>query len=103
MENFNNKINFAEVHSKITKFYESKLVVLNDVSTPLYDLMYIGVPFIIITNPQFNQFQKKFAKDLNKLEKLNILFRCPIKAAKFVNNKNDKIFKKNFISKKRFV
>jgi len=108
MEKFNNKINFAEINSKITKFYESKLVVLNDVSTPLYELMYIGVPFIIITNSKFNNFQKKFAKDLNKLEKLNILFRCPIKAAKFVNNKNDKNDKivdwwKSVSKKKNFI
>ena len=70
MKKFNNKINFAETNSKITKFYESKLVVLNDVSTPLYELMYIGVPFIIITNSKFHKFKKKICKRFKQIGKV---------------------------------
>ena len=72
-------------------FYKARLVVLNDISTPLYELMYIGIPFIIITDIKFESFNAEFVKKLKKLEKLNILYRCPIKAAKFVNKNYDEI------------
>ena len=88
---FGNNVNFGETYTSEIHFYKSRLVVINDISTPLYELMYIGVPFIIITDSKFNQYKARFAKNLKKLEKLNILHRCPIKAAKFVNKNYDEI------------
>ena len=71
--------------------------------------MYTGTPFIIITDNKFNEFQTRFAKDLLQLKQLNILYRDPVQAAKFINNNYDKIANwwhtvsknKNFLSFKR--
>ena len=59
---------------------------INDISTPLYELMYIGVPFILVSDNKFNELNTKFVKKFKKLEKLKILYTSPIKAAEFVNN-----------------
>ncbi len=83
---FGNNINFAETYSSKVHFYNSKLVVINDISTPLYELMYVGVPFILITDNKFNELSTHFIKKLQNLKKLKILYTCPIKAAEFVNN-----------------
>ena len=88
---FKNNINFAETYLSKVHFNKSRLVVINDVSTPLYELMYIGVPFILISDDKFSGLNKRFIKKLKKLEKLNILHTSPIKAAKFVNNNYDNI------------
>ena len=53
--------------------------------------MYIGVPFILISDNNFNELETKFVKKLKKLEKLKIFYTSPIKAAKFVNNNYDTI------------
>ncbi len=89
---FRNNINFAETYSSPkVYFYNSRLAVINDISTPLYELMYIGVPFILISDNNFNELETKFVKKLKKLEKLKIFYTSPIKAAKFVNNNYDTI------------
>jgi len=88
---FNYSINFSKKQSPNINYYNSKLVVINDISTPLYELMFIGIPFIIISENKFNEFEKKFSKNLFLLEKLNILHRNPVKAARFVNKNYNKI------------
>ena len=89
---FKNNINFAKTYThKKVHFYNSRLVVINDISTPLYELMYIGVPFILVSDNKFNELNTKFVKKFKKLEKLKILYTSPIKAAEFVNNNYDTI------------
>lgn len=102
---FGNNINFAETYSSKVNFYNSKLVVINDISTPLYELMYVGVPFILITDNKFNELNMHFAKKLKNLKKLKILHTCPIKAAEFVNNNYNTIddWWKNVSKEKNFI
>ena len=105
---FGNSVNFGETYSSEIHFYKSRLVVINDINTPLYELMYIGIPFIIIMDSKFNEYKVRFAKHLKQLEKLSVLYRCPKKAAKFVNKNYDEITdwwkivskEKNFINLK---
>ena len=73
--------------------------------------MYVGVPFILITDNKFNELNMHFVKKLKKLKKLKILYTCPIKAAEFVNNNCNIIDdwwenvskEKNFINLKNFL
>ena len=91
-EKFKN-VNFTESFSASSLYYyNSRIVILNDISTPLFELMYIGVPFILITDNNFCEWKEKFAGNLRKLEKLKILHRSPVNAAKFINDNYENIF-----------
>ena len=90
-KNFGNKINFLPIFSnaKKEKFYNTKLVILNDLSSPLWELLFCGLPFIIICNKSTLdawQYEKLFTKKIIKLKKINVFFDDPVKAADFVNS-----------------
>jgi putative transferase (TIGR04331 family) len=90
-KDFGNKINFLPIFSnaKKEKFYNTKLVILNDLSTPLWELLFCGLPFIIICNKSTLdawQYEKLFTKKIIKLKKINVFFDDPVKAADFVNS-----------------
>jgi putative transferase (TIGR04331 family) len=90
---FNNKINILPTLSNAKKenFYKAKLVILNEVSTALYELIFLGVPFIMICNSKVVtslQYKKSFNKKLIKLKFINVWFEDPVKAANFVNSFN---------------
>jgi putative transferase (TIGR04331 family) len=90
-KNFGNKINFLPIFSnaKKEKFYNAKLVILDDLSTPLWELLFCGLPFIIICNKSTLdawQYGKLFTKKIIKLKKINFFFDDPVKAADFVNS-----------------
>jgi putative transferase (TIGR04331 family) len=69
-------------------------------------VLYIGIPFLIINNKSFNDYDKKYKKYFYHLIDLNILFNSPEKASQFLNRNysnieewwkninNDKIFNK---------
>lgn len=87
---FDNQINFLPIYSKPKKekFYNAKLVVLDDISSALWEVLFMKIPFILICSPThlkemqlINSFEKKFIE----LEKINVFFYDPIKAAEFVN------------------
>jgi putative transferase (TIGR04331 family) len=91
---FVSKLNFLPIYSNSRKknFYKAKLVILNDISTALYELLFCGVPFILICNQstlEAWQYNKSFKKKFNKLKKLNVFFNDPVKAANFVNSINE--------------
>ena len=61
-----------------------KIVVIDDISTPICEILYVGAPFIIIET-EFNHFNNKTKKKILALKKINILFEDPIAAGKFLN------------------
>ena len=86
--------------SGIKLFSNYKITIIDDVSTPLCELMYVGAPFIIINN-ELEWLKKTTTKKIIKLKKLNMFFENPIKAAKFLNKNYENIetwWKKNVSS-----
>ena len=76
-------------------------MIIDDVSTPLCELLYIGAPFILINN-ELDQLNKTALFKIKELKKINILFDNPKKAANFLNQNYDKLYgwwKKNMNNK----
>ena len=91
MKKFEKKINFLPhfLYSKKERYFDAKLVILNDISTPFYELLFLGLPFVIIQDSSlFVHFSSEFKKKIMNLKKINILFDDPAKAARFVNSFN---------------
>ena len=101
-----NCINFTDKNRNLNLFYKSRIVILDDMSTSLIELLYIGTPFIIIHKKSFKDYDKKYEKYFHHLIDLNILFNSSEKASQFLNRNysnveewwkninNDKIFNK---------
>jgi putative transferase (TIGR04331 family) len=79
-------INFVEKNKNLNLFYKSRIVVIDDISTALIELLYIGVPFILIHNKNFYNYDKKFLKYFNYLVSLKVLFYSNKEALEFINN-----------------
>ena len=92
---FSNKIKFLPFFSdaKKKRYYDAKIVILNEISTPLFDVIYLGLPFILIYNPiNYIGYKNIFKKKLKNLKKINLVFDNPTKGANFINsllNKNE--------------
>ena len=99
-KSFGNKINFLPIFSdaREKKFFKAKLVILNEISTPVWDLLYYRIPFIFIVSQKFftsMRFKDSFNKKFINLKKINIWFEDPVLAAQFVNSINeDYLFEK---------
>ena len=76
------KIISSSSQKSIDYFKKAKMVILDDISTAFYELLYLNLPFIIILE-NLDEFKEKFKKKLIKLKNLNILFSDPKKAALF--------------------
>ena len=101
IKKFGLRLNFLENKKDITLFNKFKIIVIDDISTPLCELMYVGVPFVII-NDELEWLKKSTNKKILKLKKLNILFDEPRKASSFINknyNKIDSWWEKNKANK----
>ena len=88
LKKFGKKINFIPffMNSRRNNFFNAKMVILNDINTAMYELVYAGLPFILIADLNNRpDLKKEFKKQLINLKKINILFEDPSKAAKFVN------------------
>jgi putative transferase (TIGR04331 family) len=88
---FGNKINFLPTFfdAKKKEYFKAKLVILNEISTPVWDLLYLRLPFIFISSNKFftsMRFKDSFNKKFIKLKKINIWFEDAAKAAQFVNS-----------------
>ena len=98
---------------KKNSIYNSKIIILDDFSTPLYEFLKIGVPFIIIMKDLYQNIKPNFRNELIKLEKIGLIHKSSYSGAKFLNNnyenlhdwwkkiiknKNFKQFKKNLFS-----
>ena len=101
-------------------YYNSRLLILDDLSTPLVEALFIGTPFIIIINKKnLTIYKKKYLNIFNFFYKKKILFNSSKEASMFINqniqnidiwwkkisiDKNFANIKKNIFSDKyRFV
>jgi len=66
------------------KLLEYKIVVIDDLSTPFYELMYMNIPFIIIDN-EISNLKLSTYKKIMKLKKIHVLHNDPKIAAIFLN------------------
>ena len=82
IEKYNKKNLFVENKKNIFSNY--KLIILDDFSTPICELLYTGAPFLIIVD-QYSEYKKNTYDKIINLEKINVLFRHPDKAADFLN------------------
>ena len=95
-QKYNDNVNIITKWDK-KLFNKFRIVVIDDLSTPICELLYIGIPFIIINN-ELEWLNHNLVKKLKKLKKLNILFDDPKDAYNFINKNYDKIptwWKKN--------
>jgi hypothetical protein len=87
---------------------------LNEISTPFYELIYSGLPFILIHKTiNLVELKSAFRKKVTNLKKINILFNDSTEAANFVNslsrdNNIEKWWKKtcktkNFLDLKNYL
>ena len=88
---FGNNISIDIRNKKILElYYNSKVVILEEISTSFYELLYLNIPFIVIAD-EHQFFKKKFSMDYLKLSKVNIIFDKPEEAAKFINKNYNKL------------
>ena len=98
VQKFGKNTNFIPffLNARRNNFFNAKLVILNDINTPLYELIFSGLPFILVVNfTKRPDLKEAIKKKLINLKKINILFDDPTKAAKFVNS----LIKNNYIEK----
>ena len=92
MNRFGNS--FKEIYfsneKSITFFKKAKIVILDDISTAFYELVYLNIPFILVME-NLDQFNAKLRSKLIKLKKLKILFSDSSKAASFLNKNSNNI------------
>ena len=63
---------------------------MDDISTPLFEAIYLNTPTILICN-EINEFDKRFQSKIRKLKKLNFYFTDAQKASTFINDNYDSI------------
>lgn len=68
----------------ISFFRKAKIVIIDDISTPLYELFYLNIPFILVMD-SFHRLNKNLLKKIFLLKKMNILFLNPVHASRFLN------------------
>ena len=62
-----------------------KIIIIDNFSTPLFELLYQHEPFIIINNSKLLEFTHEFKLIIRELKKLNLLFSSEKKASQFLN------------------
>ena len=82
LKKYGNKNLFVKNQKNI--FNKFKIVVIDDVSTPLCELLYTGTPFILIDN-ELEFLSLNVKKKIKDLKKINIFFNDPKKASNFLN------------------
>tara|TARA_B100001057_G_C22869385_1_gene958090 strand:- start:2530 stop:4239 length:1710 start_codon:yes stop_codon:yes gene_type:complete len=97
IDKFGKNLKIINNKKNLKLFNNYKITIIDDISTPLCELMYVGAPFIIINN-ELEWLKKTTTKKIIKLKKLNMFFENPTKASKFLNKNYDNIdiwWKKN--------
>jgi len=89
----------------LNSIYKARIVVINDISTPLYEFVMLSIPFIIISKIDCKIFNSSFRKQINNLEKLGLYYFDSVAAAKFINTNYDQIYKwwRITINKKHYI
>jgi len=77
----------------LNSIYKARIIVINDISTPLYEFVMLSIPFIIICKIDYKIFNSSFRKEISNLEKLGLYYFDPAVAAKFINENYDQIHK----------
>ena len=68
----------------------AKIVILNDFSTGLCELLYLNKPTIIVCE-SLVEYNESFINKIKKLKKINFYFDDSMKASKFLNSNYDNI------------
>ena len=90
------------MHSSKEEYFNSKLLIIDTISTAFYEALYIGIPFILIYDFDLNKFQSDFKNKLIELKKLNIIHSSAKSAAIFVNKNYKNLFDWwNFVEKNK--
>ena len=79
-------INLNRFINSRSVIFESKIIVLDYLSTMIFELINSNIPFILIldkSNEYLSNFGKKFIQDLGRMK---LFYTDPEKAAKFINN-----------------
>ena len=102
-EKYGKKIQFSK-ENKENSIYNSKIIILDDFSTPLYEFLKIGVPFIIIMKDSYQNIKPNFRNELIKLEKIGLIHKSSYSGAKFLNNNYENLHDwwKKIIKNKNF-
>ena len=99
LKKYGNKNLFVQNHKNI--FNKYKIVVIDDVSTPLCELLYTGTPFILIDD-ELEFLNLSVKNKIKDLKKINIFFNSPKKASDFLNrNFNDLSYWWNNVKKSK--
>ena len=72
---------------RITK-NDLKFIVVDHISTPFLEIIHSNIPFILLLNPKYNFFNKKYNYLVKEMIKEKILFYNPKKAADYFNKIN---------------
>jgi putative transferase (TIGR04331 family) len=101
---YNKNIILNKKNYKGSVFKNFKIVIIDNYSTPLFELLYISHPFIIINDSKLIEYNKDFREIVQKLNQLGILFKSETKAAQFINSnyQNIDLWWKKIIKKKKF-
>ena len=88
---FKDNLSINMSKKKILDYYHnSRIVVIEEISTSFYELLHLNIPFIVISD-EHQYFKKSFSRDFLKLSKINIIFEKPEEAANFINKNYDKL------------
>jgi putative transferase (TIGR04331 family) len=102
---YNKNIILKKKSNKGTIFQDFKIVVIDNFSTPLFELLYKSYPFIIINDSNLSEYKNEFKSIVKNLEKLGILFTSEKRAAQFLNfnYQNIESWWKKITEKKQFI
>ena len=84
---------FFNSSSSIRSMVDSKIFVADHISTSMYEVLQLNIPFFIYSDFQKNLYQTKENKLFLLLKKNNIIFDTPKDCADFLNNHYDNIEK----------
>ena len=101
---YNKNIILNKNNYKGSVFKNFKIVIIDNYSTPLFELLYISHPFIIINDSKLIEYNKDFREIVQKLNEIGVLFKSEIQAAQFINSnyQNIDLWWKKIIKKKQF-
>lgn len=102
---YNKNIILEKKSYKGSIFQDFKIVVIDNFSTPLFELLYKSYPFIIINDSNLSEYKNEFKSIVKNLEKLGILFTSEKRAAQFLNfnYQNIESWWKKTTEKKQFI
>ena len=110
IEKFGNNFKLSQ-DSKEQSIHKSKIIILDDLSTPIYEFLKTEVPFIIIMKDSYHNIKPNFRKELIKLKSIGLIHNSAESGANFLNNNYENLHdwwtsiikNKNFIKFKKIL